>query len=347
MKVRGVYLPGDKTAHVKEWEIGEPQNDEVLVKVKSAALCRSDMSIYYGIPLIPGFPPGTFITGHEPSGVVDKVGPCVRNLKQGDRVAVICFVGCGHCKYCLAGEPNICEMTKCLGFTMHGGDAEYIVVPERACLPLPDEMSFDLGAVSTDAIGNLYSTMKYMNVSGDDFVAVAGVGPMGLSAVLCALGMGATVVAFDPMENRLKKAKEIGAHYVANPHKVDPEEFIRNISKEGVTKAVDCSAENEAINYLLNSTRKHGTVSQIGEPGASSVTINPSEQFIHKKLTYVGSWYFTLDEWDDITHFIISNIGVKQAENIISHRYPLEERAADEAFKLFDKRETYKVVFNP
>jgi threonine dehydrogenase-like Zn-dependent dehydrogenase len=347
MKVKGVHLPGDKKAHVKEWEIEEPKDDEVLVEIKAAALCRSDMSIYYGVPLIPGFPPGTYITGHEPSGVISKVGPCVRNFKEGDRVAVICFVGCGHCRYCRAGEPNLCDTAKCLGFTTHGGDAEYLVVPERTCLPIPDEMSYALGAVSTDAIGNLYSTMKYMSVSGDDFVAVAGVGPMGLSAVLCALAMGATVVAFDPMENRLKKAKELGAHYVANPHKVDPEEFIRNISKEGVTKAIDCSAENEAINYLLNSTRKHGIVSQIGEPGAASVTINPSEQLIHKKLTYVGSWYFALPEWDDITRFIIEKIGVERAESIISHRYPLEEAAADEAFKLFDRRETYKVVFTP
>lgn len=347
MKIKGVHLPGDQTAHVKEWEISEPKEDEVLVQVKAAALCRSDMSIYYGIPLIPGFPPGTFITGHEPCGVVSKAGPCVQHLKEGDRVALICFAGCGICRYCKAGEPNLCETAKCLGFTMHGGDAEYIVVPERTCLPLPDEMSYALGAVSTDAIGNLYSTMKQMNVSGDDLVAVTGVGPMGLSAVLCALGMGATVIAFDPMENRLKKAKELGAHYTANPDKVDPEAYIREISKDGVDKAVECSAENEAINYLLNSMRKHGIVSQIGEPGEKPFTISPSEQLIHKKITYVGSWYFALDEWDDITRFIIHNIGTERAESIVSHRYPLEEDAADEAFRLFDKRESYKVVFTP
>ena len=347
MKVKGVHLPGDQTARVKEWSIPEPKGDEVLIQVKAAALCRSDMSIYYGIPLLPGFPPGTFITGHEPSGVVSKTGPCVRHLKEGDRVAVICFIGCGFCRYCKAGEPNLCETAKCLGFTTHGGDAEYLVVPERTCLPLPDDMSYVLGAVSTDAIGNLYSTMKYMNVGGGDLVAVAGVGPMGLSAVLTALGMGATVVVFDPMENRLKKAKELGAHYVVNPLKVKPEEFIREISREGVDKAVDCSAENEAINYLLNITRKHGIVSQIGEPGKEMTSINVSEQLIHKKLTYVGSWYFTLNEWDDITRFIIAKIGAERAESIVSHRYPLEEKVVGEAFKLFDKRETYKVVFTP
>lgn len=71
-----------------------------------------------------------------------------------------------------------------LGFTMHEGDAEYIIVPERACLPMPDGMSFVTGAISTDAIGNLYSTMKEMNVSGDDLIAIAVLGPMGLRGVI-------------------------------------------------------------------------------------------------------------------------------------------------------------------
>jgi propanol-preferring alcohol dehydrogenase len=347
MKTKGVYLPGNHEAHIKEWDLSEPAGDEVLVKIKGAALCASDLSVYHGHPLIPGYPSGTFIAGHEPCGIVSKAGPGVRNFKEGDRVALICFIGCGFCRYCRSGEPNLCSGVGVLGFTTHGGDAEYILVPERVCLPMPDAMSFVTGAVSTDAIGNLYSTMKEMNVCGDDLVAIAGLGPMGLSGVLAAVGMGAKVIGIDPVKSRLDKAKELGAHFLLNPNDVDPAEFVRGISKEGVDKAVDCSASEAAINTLLNIARKHGIVAQIGEPGERPIAINPSEQLIRKKLTYVGSWYFRMDEWDDIADFIVNTLGNKKAESIVSHRYPLEDKAAGEAFKLFDEHKTLKVVFTP
>lgn len=347
MKVKGVFLPGNEEAHIKEWEIQDPQKDEVLVQIKGAALCASDLSIYHGKPLIPGYPPGTFIAGHEPCGIVSKAGPGVQHFKERDRVALICFIGCGFCRYCRGGEPNLCSSVGVLGFTTHGGDAEYILVPERVCLPMPDKMSYVTGAVSTDAIGNLYSTMKEMNVCGDDLVAITGLGPMGLSGVLTASGMGATVIGIDPVQDRLEKAKELGAHYTINPKKVDPVEFIQDLSPEGVDKAVDCSASEAAINLLLNIARKHGIVAQIGEPGEKLIAINPSEQLIRKKLTYVGSWYFKMDEWDDIADFIVNTIGNEKAESIVSHRYPLEDKAAGEAFKLFDEHKTLKVVFTP
>ena len=138
-----------------------------------------------------------------------------------------------------------------LGFQRHGGDAEYLIVPERVCLPMPEKMSYVAGAISTDAIGNLYSTMKEMRVCGNDLVAVVGLGPMGLSGIIAAIGMGATVVAIDVVEERLRKAKELGAHYTVNPKEVDPMEFISEISPEGVDKAVDCSGVNGGINLSL------------------------------------------------------------------------------------------------
>lgn len=348
MKIKGVYLPGTMEAHIKEWDIPEPKEDDLLIKIKSSALCASDLSIYCGRPLIPGYPSGTFIVGHEPCGVVTKKGPCARNFKEGDRVAIIAFVGCGYCQYCRGGEPNLCVNDMgVLGFTTHGGDAEYLLIPERSCLPIPDKMSFVTGAVSTDAIANLYSTMKAMHVCGEDVVAITGLGPMGLSGVLTAVGMGASILAIDPVEDRLKKAKELGAQYTLNPKKVDPLEYMKENFPEGVDKAVDCSAVESAINLLLNITRKHGIVSQIGEPGERTIAINPSEQLIRKKISYVGSWYFNLREWADVASFIVDKIGNDRAEGIVSHQYPLEEAAVGEAFSLFNDHKTLKVVFTP
>jgi len=345
--MKGVYLPGTKEAHLKEWPYPAIQEDDVLIEIKASALCRSDMSIYYGKPLLPGFPSGTFIPGHEPSGVITKLGKGARHFKEGDRVAITCFIACGFCKYCRAGEPMLCGSVEVLGFSRHGADTEYLAVPERVCLSMPKEMSYVTGAVATDAIGNLYATMKEMSVCGADVVAIIGLGPMGLSGVLAAKGMGATVVAIDLVRSRLEKATSMGADYALNAKEVDPREHVRNITKEGVDKAVDCSGSSQGINTALDITRRHGIVAQIGEPGETKVEISPSDQLIRKKLTYYGSWYFKLHEWDEIADFIVNKIGNERAEEIVSHRFPLEEKAIGEAFRLFDERKTYKVVFTP
>lgn len=342
--MKGVYLPGTKEAHLKEWPDPAITEDEVLIEIKASALCRSDMSIYYGKPLLPGFPPGTFIPGHEPSGVITRLGKRARHFKEGDRVAVTCFVSCGFCKYCRAGEPMLCDNVEVLGFQRHGGDAEYLAVPESVCLPMPDKMSYVTGAVSTDAVGNLYATMKEMNVCGADVVAIIGLGPMGLSGVFAAKGMGATVVAIDLVRSRLEKAKSIGADYTVNAEEVDPLEHVKNITKEGVDKTVDCSGSPQGINTALDITRRHGIVAQIGEPGETKVKISPSDQLIRKKLTYYGSWYFKLHEWDEIADFIVNKIGNDRAEEIVSHRFALQEKAIGEAFRLFDEHKTYKVA---
>jgi threonine dehydrogenase-like Zn-dependent dehydrogenase len=208
METRGIYLPGNKEAHVKEWTVSEPRGDDVLIQVKAAALCASDMSIYKGNPLIPGYPSGTFIVGHEPCGIVAQTGPDVRRVREGDRVAIIAFTSCGDCDYCRTGEPMLCAEMGVIGFTAHGGDADYLVVPERMCLPLPDAVSDVVGAISTDVLGNLYSTMNELELGADDLVAIAGCGPMGLAGVLAAAARGATVVAIDPIDSRLQIAEK-------------------------------------------------------------------------------------------------------------------------------------------
>ncbi len=347
MKTKGIFLPGNKTAHVKEWDIQEPKNNEVLVKIKAAALCTSDLSIYNGKPLFEGYPSGTFIVGNELSVILEKKGPFVEHLKEGDRVAITAPIGCGFCNYCLGGEPNLCESAKQLGFNCHGGDAEYLTVSERACLILPEEIDYIVGAISTDVIGTLYSAMKKMNISSDDVVAITGMGPMGLSGVLVANGLGATVVAVGHGKSRLKMAKELGAKYIIDPDEEDPVAFIKDLTKYGADKAVECSASEAGINIALNAARPHGIVSQIGETGHKTISIKPSEQLIWKKLTYIGSWYFNLNEWVDITDFIITKISNDKAKKLVSHIYPLEEESASEAFKLFSEKKTLKVIFTP
>lgn len=344
--MKGVCLPGNKEAKLTEWPDPKIGKKEVLIKIKSSAICRSDMSIYYGQPLIGDKKPGEVIPGHEPAGLVKEVGENVEYIREGDRVAISCFIGCGHCKYCIRGEPNLCKDVKLLGFHRHGGDAEYLATPEDTCLRLPDKMSYIAGSVSTDVVGNLYNTMKELGVIPGTSVGIVGLGPMGLGGVINAVAMGAEVFAFDLERNRLKKAEELGAHHCINPKESDPVEAVMNLTEgKGVTNCVDCSASQAGIATALDIVGTLGKVAQIGE--TPKAIINPSEQLIRKKVTYFGSWYFRMDEWGEITNFIVNKIGNDKVESIVSHRYPLEEESVKEAFELFDARKTQKVVFLP
>ncbi len=209
--MRGVLLPGDKRVLVETFPDPTPGVGEVVVRVKASAICRSDLSLYYGNAVVGGDRAGKFITGHEPAGVVEAVGDGVSFVKPGDRVAIHLAIGCGHCAACRAGNFHMCNRWECLGFTMDGGNAEFLRVPERNCMLIPDAMSFTAACVSTDAFGTLYSAVKKLGVNGNTTLAIFGLGPMGSAGTLAAKALGARVIAIDPLETRRVFAKEMGA----------------------------------------------------------------------------------------------------------------------------------------
>jgi propanol-preferring alcohol dehydrogenase len=246
----------------------------------------------------------------------------------------------------LLGEPNICPDVEILGFDRHGGDAEELVTPASTCHRMPDGMSMATGAVSTDAIGNLYSTLTECNVSGADAVGIIGLGPMGLSGVLNADALGAEVVAYELVDHRREKGLNLGADHAVDPSSEDPVKRTDEITDgRGLDVVVDCSGAQAGIEMGFDLVKKHGTFAQIGE--TDEATLNPSEHLIHKKVNYMGSWYFKMWEWPEIAEFIVEEIGNDRAEEIISHEYALVEEDVREAFRLFDNHETQKVVFTP
>jgi len=299
------------------------------------------MSLYYGNPVVGGeiAKSGSIIPGHEPAGEIVEVGKGVTNVKPGDRVAIYLAVSCGECLYCKSGYKMMCKQFKCIGFDLHGGDAEYMVVPAENCMKIPDEMSYITAAVSTDAIGTLYHAQKRMGISGRDIVAIYGIGPMGAAGILVAKGLGATVIAVDTIDKRLDWAKELGADYVINSQSTDAVQEILKITGDGADAAIDCSGNPNAENNALNCVRPHGRVAFIGEN--SKTTIDPSNQFIRKQISLIGSWYFPIWEYEEIANFIIRK--KIPAEKLVTHTFKLKD--AETAFGLFDNKETGKVVF--
>jgi threonine dehydrogenase-like Zn-dependent dehydrogenase len=341
--MKGVVFPGDKKVEVREFAIPSPGPNEVLIQLKASAICRSDMSLYYGNPIVGGEAAkgGDIIPGHEPAGLVVKTGNDVSSIKEGDRVAVYLAIGCGECSYCKSGYMMFCPTWKCVGFDLHGGDADYMVVPEKNCMKLPDGLSYINAAVSTDAVGTLYHAEKRLQISGKDTLAIFGLGPMGGAGILVAKALGATVIAVDMIDERLELAqKELGADYIINGKNEDVVARIREITgNKGADAAIDCSGSPIAENQALDCVRPHGRVAFVGE--SRETAIRPSEQLIRKQVTLMGSWYFPIQEYEEITEFIVrKKIPV---EKLVTHTFNLEE--AEKAFRMFDQRKTEKAVF--
>ncbi|WP_311081304.1 zinc-binding dehydrogenase [Paenibacillus polymyxa] len=342
--MKAVVFPGNKVVEIREVEKPTPGYGEVLIQMKAAAICRSDMSLYYGngqaVVGDKSVDKGDIYPGHEPAGQIVEVGQGVGSFKPGDRVAVYLALGCGQCEHCKSGYKMFCKEFKCIGFDEHGGDADYLCVPAENCMRIPDEMSYVSAAVSTDAVGTLYHAQKRLNVSARDTVVVYGLGPMGAAGVMIASALGAKVIAVDVIEERLEMARELGAVYTINSMNEDPVEEIQAITHGlGATVAIDCSGNAKAENNAIDCVGPHGRVAFVGEN--RQLTINPSDQMIRKQIVLMGSWYFPIFEYDEISRFIVNhNLPV---EKLVTHRFPLTEAA--EAFKLFDERKTEKAVF--
>jgi propanol-preferring alcohol dehydrogenase len=232
-----VQLLGNRQAVIDEVSIPEAHDDEVVVRVRASALCGSDL---HGLYQPPGGSPVT--PGHEFAGEVVAVDRATR-VRPGDRVAVHAAPGCGVCRFCRMGAPIYCPDANTLGFARDGGDATYALVPERACLPLPDSVSFDVGALIGDGVGTPYHALhKAGGVRGGQLLGVFGLGPVGLGATMLGVYFGATVVGVDVNAERLALARSLGATHTINPRDGDPIAAIRDLTGgRGLAVAMECA----------------------------------------------------------------------------------------------------------
>lgn len=260
-------LPRLETVEVVEEPIPKPGKGEVLIQMKASALCRSDLHRYHGTQIFDEDESACYITpGHEPCGVVAELGEGVTKVKVGDRVALYLGLGCGVCPHCLRGDVMLCKKFRCIGFAVNGAHADYMTIPEENCLPMPDEMDYITGALSTDVGGTLYTACKRLGLNGTKSVVIIGCGPMGSGGILMAKGFGAKVIAVDTDEKRLAMARELGADETLNPMKVDgvaepKSKPFTYVDDEYAERAIRCSrtyyeyAKDICENYRMDLRR--------------------------------------------------------------------------------------------
>jgi L-iditol 2-dehydrogenase len=273
-KMKAAVLMAPDALEIRELPTPQPGPADVLIRVNSCALCGSDVSLM-AHPW-PGQPPyGTFIPGHEYSGVVAALGETVDEFKVGDRVAVEAHLGCGRCLNCRRGDYTSClnygnraKGHRANGFTTNGGYAEYVVNHINTVHLVPDKIPLDEASLVTNAGCMVYGFESLGGLVAGDTVVVIGAGPLGLMATQVAKALGADqVILLEALADRLKIGPQVGADYLVNVRETDPVDFVRNHTKGwGADVVVDSSGAKEGPDLALHLCRRMGKVLMIGFP---------------------------------------------------------------------------------
>src|SRR5262249_7102458 len=226
------------------------------------------------------------------------------------------------------------------GATGDGAHADYMKVPARTNVPLPDELTFEEGAAVSCGTGTAYGALKRLDVSGRDTLVVFGQGPVGLSATMLGSAMGARVIAVDISPERLALAKEFGADAVIDSRDADPVEAVGQLTHgEGAETTMDCTGLPEPRVAAVRSAATWGRVAFVREGRAT--TFDVSRDMIRKQLPLVASWTFSaMGQWECARFVADRKIPLAR---IFPHRFKLDE--ADAAYRLFDRQTTGKGVF--
>lgn len=250
---------------VSDVPIPEINDEEVLVRIKAAGICATDLDLLTGdMPHIKnGFTKYPLIPGHEWSGEIEKVGSKVVGFKKGDRVTSDVSIGCGKCNFCKNGRYNLCPNRVVVGSYRNkdGAYSEYITIPYKNLFKLPDNISFEEGALAEPAATAAYGVTK-TGIGFGDNVLIFGDGPIGQLAMQCAKIAGASkVFQVGSWDEKLKIAKDTGADYTMNYHRDD----IVNITKEltdgeGVDVIIETSGNSKAFNQAIQALKPGGKI---------------------------------------------------------------------------------------
>jgi (R,R)-butanediol dehydrogenase / meso-butanediol dehydrogenase / diacetyl reductase len=307
-----------------------PAEDEVVVRVASCGICGTDLHEYVAGPIVTPVEPHPLtgaqnpqILGHEFSGEVVAIGTAVTSVREGDRVAIMPLAYCGRCAYCRRGFQHLCATMGCVGLShAWGGMAQLATVAEYQIVRLPDEVTYQQGALIEPAAVAAYGVER-AGVAPGDRVLVTGAGPIGALAALCAHSAGAsTVYVSEPNAARRARAEALDVATVLDPTVVDVPALLHEESDGlGVDVAIECSGNTRAFAAAVASLRKRGTLAQTGL-FVGEATVEPMLWSLND-LTIVGTWCYWVYEFDRVAAQIAT--GSLPVERVITSKVALDD----------------------
>ncbi|MFZ5754173.1 MAG: alcohol dehydrogenase catalytic domain-containing protein, partial [Bacillota bacterium] len=260
-------------------EVAEPVPgpEDVVVQVKTCGICHTDVAIVEGKYFPRHHPP--LILGHEVAGQVVARGYKVNSVQIGERVIVYQCLTCSQCARCIEGRQNLCTEIKTLGLDTDGAYAEYLKVPAKNLVKLPDTISFAEGSIITDALSTAFHAVTKLNLRKDEVVAVLGAGVLGLNAIQVAARLyGARVIAVDLDDWKLELALSKGAWKVLRADKeCDIVPLLKSLVGD-IDAAMEFIGSPQTYQQAIASVRRGGRVVLVGA-FMQPFTIEPSRIF--------------------------------------------------------------------
>ncbi|MGB9822855.1 zinc-dependent alcohol dehydrogenase [Thermodesulfovibrio sp.] len=332
--MKSAYLICPNKIEVVEKPVPTINEGEVLVRIKAALTCGTDLKAYSrGHPLIPM--PGPF--GHEFSGVIEDVGKGVNGFKTGDAVMLVHTAPCGECVYCKRGLFNLCDtLTKEM---MLGAFAEYIVVKERVVrqnmFHKPENIDFEEAAF-LEPLSCIVHGVKALNPKKEDRILIIGTGPVGLLFLQVLKSMGISVVVMGRNKNKLALAESLGADKVYNSQE-NPVDFTDGF---GFDSVIECTGQKEIWVKSVNYVRKGGMSLLFGGLKTGTEVCYDAGRLHYGEITLKGVFHYTPEDVKDAVNLIKS--GKLKLKELISGKFSLSE--ISQAFEKLSRGEGIKYL---
>jgi S-(hydroxymethyl)glutathione dehydrogenase / alcohol dehydrogenase len=363
VKIQAAVARAINELTIEEIELDAPRAREVLVQIRAAGVCHSDLHTYKGE--LRTTPP--VVLGHEGAGVVAAVGPGVTKVQVGDAVMVNWLPGCNNCPTCLAGRPTLCERFPATTFqslmadgtTRHSTTdglalkpylssatmADHAVIHEDGLVPLPAGVPFEVAAITGCAVlTGVGAVLNTADVTPGSSAVVIGCGGVGLSALLgCKLAGCYPLVAVDVMESKLAFARELGATHTINALEEDTIQVLRDLTRIGPDYAFDSVGSARTIPQALQSVRPGGTAVVMGLAATKiEVPISPALLVLGNRRL-LGSFAGSSRPLVDLPKLIqLYQAGRLDLDKLVTKRYPLE--ALPQAFADMESGEVARGV---
>jgi threonine dehydrogenase-like Zn-dependent dehydrogenase len=334
MKVTAIT--GERRAELIDVPDPKVADNYCLIKIMAVPMCTE----------VGGFRKGSESKrlGHEAAGIVEQAGPKSR-IAPGTRVAVMPQDSCGTCYLCLSGEHIHCRSPRktfeiCGCETGRATFAQYCIQQDRLLFPLPDDVSYEHGSMSLCGLGPTFNACRLMNVTADDTVLVAGLGPVGLGGVINATHLGARVIGMDVSPYRLALAKQLGAAETLDPTAANALETLMALTGGiGADKAIETSNAPASPPFLAQAVRRKGSISFVSWAGELAVSA-----IVGNGLSVHGAWHWNhFTQGREMVKVIRSNTA--KLSGFITHRFPMSE--VQQAFELQCTGACGKVLLDP
>jgi L-iditol 2-dehydrogenase len=321
---------------------------ELLVRVHTCGVCGTDLK-----KIATGSHSAPRIFGHETSGVVAAAGAAVSRFAPGDRVVVFHHIPCRQCYYCRHQTFAQCVTYKKVGCTAGfepsgGGFAEYVRVMDwivdQGTVKIPDGISFEQ-ACFVEPVNTCMKGIEALRLQPGETVLAIGQGPIGIILSVLARRAGATVITSDLYPERLRIAKSLGFDLAIDASQQDAAQYVRQQTEgRGADAVILAVGSNSLIRPAMDAARAGGRVLLFAQTQRGEVVVDPAAVCVDEKAL-IGSYSASVDLQDDSVRFVMDR--VMDLQQLISHRFPLQESARALALAAHPQPASMKIVIQP